>query len=76
MQPGCGCLGRANPTEAASQVIADVGLGNRPLEAAFAGICAGAKRPGLILANHESPLFAYVPQCSRKQLPNPLSEKA
>jgi hypothetical protein len=53
-------------------------LGNRPLGAAFAGICACAMMQGPVLANQESPLLMHVPQCSRKQrrhqlLPNPLS---
>jgi len=53
-------------------------LGNRPLGAAFAGLCACAMMLGPVLANQESPLLMHVPQCSRKQrrhqlLPNPLS---
>ena len=74
MQPGCGVCREA--TEAASWVIEVFRLGNRPPEAAFAAICARAKILGLVLANYESPLFAHVPQCSRKQLPIPLSVKA
>ena len=75
MQPGGGGP-RASELTEASWIIEVVRIGNRPPEAAFAAICALAKTPGLVLANHESPLFAHVPQCSRKQLLNPLSEKA
>ena len=76
MQPGCGVPRASEPTGAASWVMEVGRAGNRPLEAAFAAICARAKILGLVLGNHGSPLFAHVPQCSRKQLPIPLSEKA